>query len=88
MGKKSRISQYKTQLDSVAFISLLTVADCVLCCEILFFLGINNRPANINFPTKMNSGKQPTNQNLQNQDVVVWVLQNNRDKYVDKFQYN
>ncbi len=47
--------------------NIVAMADCVLYCQILFFLGINNWPIYTTFPAKMNSGFWPTTQNLQNQ---------------------
>jgi hypothetical protein len=53
---------------------IIAAADCVLCCEVLFFLGINNRPTYTQFPAKINSGFWPTTQNLQNQQCCCMGL--------------
>ncbi len=72
MRKKTGISQHKTQLNSVVFITLqpivATVADYVCVVRFCFFLrGINNGPTYTKLPAKMNSGFWPTTRNLQNQ---------------------
>jgi hypothetical protein len=90
MRKKIIISQHKTQLDSVAFIPLqpiLLPQQIVFCVvRFSFFLGINNRPTYTKFHVKINSGFWPPPKTCKINDVVVWVLQNDGDRYNDKFQ--
>ncbi len=87
IGEKNRISQHKTQLDSVAFIPsqpIVSAASCVLwVVRFCFFLESIIDLHTQNFPPKMNSGFCQTTQNLETckiNNVVVWVLQIDRDE--------